>query len=75
MPSINEEEFESALTKSMDLARIVETFMIELIDGGFVRGCLCCDFPTPTPFVNLESGELLCRTCRTAHDENGNHLD
>jgi len=75
MPTLDEDEFEEAYTNAMDLARIVETFIIELTDSQFIGPCDCCNFPVPAPFVDRGSGELLCRVCRYNHDEEGNHLD
>jgi formylmethanofuran dehydrogenase subunit E len=75
MPTMDEDEFEEAFTNAMDLARIVETFIIELTDSQFIGPCDCCGFPVPAPFVNRATGELLCRPCRYTHDEEGNHLD
>lgn len=74
MDDLTDDEYERAFTQALDLGRMIETFFIELVDGGFMEGCVCCKFPTPTPFVNLTTGELLCRKCRMAHDEEGNHI-
>lgn len=74
MPAMNDDEYEEAFTNAMELARIVETFFIELTEHQFLGPCDCCGFPVPAPFVNRSNGELLCRPCRMAHDENGEHL-
>lgn len=75
MSGMSEEEFEYALTQSMDLARIIETFLLELVAGDFVQACHCCNFPTPTPFFDFDRQELLCRECRTMHNEEGEHVE
>lgn len=73
MPEMSEEEYESAYNQALDLARIIETFVLELVQGGFMVACECCSFPVPAPFVN-ENEETLCRPCRLSHDENGEHI-
>lgn len=62
----------SPTNQALDLARIVETFITELAANNFVGPCDCCGFPVPAPFVNEETEQLLCRNCRTSH-ENGEH--
>jgi len=59
-------------TNALELARIVETFLVELQDHHFIGPCDCCGFPVPAPFVDEGTGELLCRNCRIAH-QNGEH--
>lgn len=59
-------------TQALDLARIIETFIVDLADNNFIGPCDCCGFPVPAPFVNNENDELLCRNCRIGH-ENGEH--
>jgi hypothetical protein len=59
-------------TNALDLARIVETFLVELTENQFLGPCECCGFPVPSPFINEETSELLCRQCRIGH-ENGEH--
>lgn len=59
-------------TNALELANIVETFLVELSNHNFIAPCECCGFPVPAPFINEETQEMLCRNCRTAH-ENGEH--
>lgn len=58
--------------QALDLARIIETFFVELADNHFVGPCDCCGFPTPAPFVDMETDHLFCRSCRLNHP-NGGH--
>jgi len=51
-------------TQGMLLGKIVEDFFIQLVDEGFLDGCVNCKFPTPSVFVN-EDDLLFCRKCRT----------
>ena len=51
-------------TQGMLLGKIVEDFFIQLVDEGFLDGCVNCKFPTPSVFVN-EDDLLFCRRCRT----------
>jgi len=50
-------------TQGLLLGKIVEDFFIALIDEGFLDGCVNCNFPTPSVFVN-EDDLLFCRKCR-----------
>jgi len=59
-------------TQAMQLAHIIEEFMVQLMEGHWIGPCECCGFPVPAPFHNEETDELLCRNCRIAH-ENGEH--
>lgn len=59
-------------TQALELARIVETFITELSDHDFIGPCECCGFPVPIPFIDEETGELHCRTCRISHEQ-GEH--
>ena len=51
-------------SQGMLLGMIVETFIRNLVDEGFLDGCVNCKFPTPSVFVN-EDDLLFCRRCRT----------
>lgn len=59
-------------TQAMELAFIIEDFIVKLQEGNWIGPCECCGFPVPAPFYNEQTDELLCRNCRTAH-ENGEH--
>jgi hypothetical protein len=50
-------------TQGLLLGKIVEDFFIALVDEGFLDGCVNCNFPTPSVFVN-ENDLLFCRKCR-----------
>jgi hypothetical protein len=50
-------------TQGLLLGKIVEDFFIALVDEGFLDGCVNCNFPTPSVFVN-EDDLLFCRKCR-----------
>jgi hypothetical protein len=45
------------------LGMIVETFIRDLVDEGFLDGCVRCNYPTPSVFVD-GNDVLLCRDCR-----------
>ena len=50
-------------TQGMLLGKIVEDFFIALVDEGFLDGCVNCNFPTPSVFVDKDD-LLFCRKCR-----------
>jgi hypothetical protein len=50
------------------LGMIVENFIRDLVDEGFLDGCVNCKYPTPSVFVN-EDDVLLCRDCRFKDEE------
>ena len=49
------------------LGMIVENFIRDLVDEGFLDGCVECKYPTPSVFVT-EDDVLLCRDCRFKDD-------
>lgn len=61
-----------SLTQAMHLAKIIEDFIVHLAEGEWILPCDCCGFPVPTPFMDEETNEMLCRNCRTNH-MNGEH--
>jgi hypothetical protein len=50
------------------LGMIVENFIRDLVDEGFLDGCVECKYPTPSVFLN-DDGVLLCRDCRFKDEE------
>jgi hypothetical protein len=50
-------------TQGLLLGKIVEDFFIALVDEGFLDGCVSCNFPTPSVFVDKDD-LLFCRKCR-----------
>lgn len=57
-------------TQGLLLGRIVEQFLIDLVEDGFLDGCVDCGFPTPSVFVDGDD-LLFCRKCRTIGESNG----
>jgi hypothetical protein len=55
--------------QGMLLGMIVENFIRDLVDEGFLDGCVECKYPTPSVFVN-DDDVLLCRDCRLNGGEN-----
>jgi hypothetical protein len=49
--------------QGMLLGMIVENFIRDLVDEGFLDGCVNCKYPTPSVFVS-DDDVLLCRDCR-----------
>jgi hypothetical protein len=49
--------------QGMLLGMIVENFIRDLVDEGFLDGCVQCKYPTPSVFVS-DDDVLLCRDCR-----------
>ena len=47
---------------SLIWGRIIEQFFLDLIEEGFMTGCVECNFPTPSVFQF--EGVVLCRQCR-----------
>jgi hypothetical protein len=54
--------------QGMLLGMIVENFIRDLVDEGFLDGCVNCKYPTPSVFVN-DDDVLLCRDCRLGGDD------
>lgn len=62
----------STSVTGLELAKIVEDFLTQLAENHFIHPCDCCGFPVPTPFLDKETEDLLCRNCRLNH-VNGEH--
>ena len=62
-----------ATTGALELGRIIEDFLVELQEHHFIGPCECCGFPVPSPFMDEDTHELLCRNCRIAHENGGHH--